>query len=225
MKLLPNKAFPNLRNNYFLILESALIVALSAFIALFKLPLENNSAGKNWSVTNKEIVYFSSVMPLESQKYIPDPPTSVSVPIPSTADVIIEQELKNLDMDFDDSDFIELPPKKITMRREVEKSIIKKPVLVGGLTKFQKNIEYPRKALKDNIQGRVIIRFTVDQKGYVRDPEILKGVRNDIDKEALRAISKSRFKPARKNGKPITVEHLISILFQIEMRSASVGMN
>lgn len=50
------------------------------------------------------------------------------------------------------------------------------------------NIVYPKKCRKNNIKGKVYLKFTIGSDGAVRDIIILKGVHPLIDEEALRVM-------------------------------------
>jgi protein TonB len=50
------------------------------------------------------------------------------------------------------------------------------------------NIKYPEVALAERASGRVIIRFVIDTTGKVKDPEIVKYLHPELDKEAMRII-------------------------------------
>lgn len=67
------------------------------------------------------------------------------------------------------------------------------PEYPGGndsLAAFVKeNLHYPNTAIKDSVQGEVIIFFTVDTVGTIGDIKIKKSVRYDLDNEAIRVIS------------------------------------
>jgi protein TonB len=66
------------------------------------------------------------------------------------------------------------------------------------------NLKYPARALKNKVQGTVIVRFTVDQDGKVLFPEITQSVEYSIDQEALRVIKTSpKWTPAFQNGKNV----------------------
>src|SRR5258708_35009365 len=51
---------------------------------------------------------------------------------------------------------------------------------------IQANLKYPKTAFKDNISGTVYLILLFDDKGKVKEVQILKGIRDDLDKEALR---------------------------------------
>lgn len=65
------------------------------------------------------------------------------------------------------------------------------------------NIEYPEEARMDSIEGRVIVKFIIDETGLVKDAAIVKGIHPLLDNEALKVVRKlPRFIPAEYNGKP-----------------------
>lgn len=90
---------------------------------------------------------------------------------------------------------------------------------------FLKNIYYPTSAIKDSIQGRVILRFGIDEKGKVCNPVIMRGVRSDIDNECLRVLKNMpKWKPGKLGGKPVKVWYHLPILFDLNDNSNSKGI-
>jgi len=66
------------------------------------------------------------------------------------------------------------------------------------------NLKYPETAIKDSKEGRVSIRFWIDENGFTSEHEIIKGVREDCDEEVLRVAKLIIFdKPAMSGGRPI----------------------
>jgi TonB family protein len=63
---------------------------------------------------------------------------------------------------------------------------------------------YPFSAKSGGIEGRVVLRFIVDENGFVQKPEVLRAEPEGVFEEsALAAIVKYRFKPALINKKPV----------------------
>jgi TonB family protein len=90
---------------------------------------------------------------------------------------------------------------------------------------FLKNIYYPTSAIRDSIQGRVILRFAIDEKGIVRDPAIMRGVRSDIDNECLRVLKNMpKWKPGKQGGKPVKVWYSLPITFNLKDNPNSKGI-
>ena len=72
---------------------------------------------------------------------------------------------------------------------------------------FRKAPAYPRPMLISNIQGHVDFAFTVDENGFVRDPEVIDAVGNDAFIEpALEALRGFRYAPQFRDGQPVVVD-------------------
>ena len=64
------------------------------------------------------------------------------------------------------------------------------PVFPLDLYKFiSSNVHYPKKALKDSIQGKVYVRFETEKDGSVVNAKIIRGISKELDEEALRVIN------------------------------------
>ena len=50
------------------------------------------------------------------------------------------------------------------------------PEIEGGIQEVYKHIEYPRAARAAEIEGRVFIKFIVDENGSVSNPQVLKDI-------------------------------------------------
>ena len=96
------------------------------------------------------------------------------------------------------------------------------PVFPGGnaaLLKFiAENSVYPEEAKKNNITGRVIVRFVVEKDCSVSNVEVLKEVDPLLDAEAVRVInSLPKFeKPARNGGVAVPVFYMVPITFALK---------
>jgi len=79
----------------------------------------------------------------------------------------------------------------------------------GGTGQWQqyvmKNLRYPERAQKKDIQGQVRIVFTVDKDGNITDAYIQKSIEYSLDQESLRLLSQSgKWDPATKGGVPVS---------------------
>ncbi len=95
------------------------------------------------------------------------------------------------------------------------------PMYPGGDTELMRyivsNINYPKEAREQNIQGRVTMRFVVDKQGNVVQPEVLRGVDPLLDAEAIRVVSSIKgFIPGKQDGTPVGVYYMIPITFSLE---------
>lgn len=81
---------------------------------------------------------------------------------------------------------------------------------------LKKHIVYPISALEDSIQGSVIVEFKVKKSGEIIEIKVAKGVRKDLDKEAVRIVKMVRCKmPARNRGKPVDYRETFVIPFRL----------
>lgn len=97
--------------------------------------------------------------------------------------------------------------------------IEKKPSFAGGdANEFSRwvnaQLVYPEKAKADGAQGRVILQFTVGTDGKVGDVKVLRGVREDLDAEAVRVVSSSPlWTPGEQDGKPVSVHFTFPVIY------------
>ncbi|MDR1739955.1 MAG: energy transducer TonB [Bacteroidales bacterium] len=86
-----------------------------------------------------------------------------------------------------------------------------------GISKFFiDNIKYPQTAIEDKIEGKIYIQFWIDTIGITCEHKIIKGIREDIDNEALRVAKLIKFdEPAKNRGKPIGMCYGFPILFNL----------
>jgi periplasmic protein TonB len=95
------------------------------------------------------------------------------------------------------------------------------PVFPGGdnaLLKFiAENTKYPEEAKKNNVTGKVILRFIVGTDCMVSHVTLLQGVDPLLDAEALRVVSSlPKFEtPAKVNGRAVPVYYMVPITFAL----------
>jgi periplasmic protein TonB len=77
-------------------------------------------------------------------------------------------------------------------------------------------LKYPTEAKENKVEGKVYVEFVVAKNGSITDAQILKGIGNGCDEEALRVISNmSNWIPGEKNGKPVNMRLVLPIQFQL----------
>lgn len=81
------------------------------------------------------------------------------------------------------------------------------PEFPGGLDSLysflQKELEYPKIAIDNGIQGTVLVEFVVEVDGHVSNAKTLISLSQECDKEAIRCVmSMPKWKPGYSNGKP-----------------------
>lgn len=100
-------------------------------------------------------------------------------------------------------------------------SVEQQPEFFGGqdaLMKFLgKNIRYPSQAARANIQGRVILQFTVMPDGSIADIQTVKGIGFGCDEEAERVVRlMPKWKPGRQAGKAVRVRFTLPVYFSLQ---------
>jgi TonB family protein len=85
------------------------------------------------------------------------------------------------------------------------------------------SLTYPPRALRDGVSGRVFFSFTVNAEGRTVDIKLVKGIRADVDAEALRnarRLTRIRWKPGTQNGRPVSVSFTAPLTFSIQQSAA-----
>lgn len=78
------------------------------------------------------------------------------------------------------------------------------------------NLNYPDSAQHHNVQGRVLVRFVVNEDGSITDAEIEKKVSWDLDAEALRVIrNMPPWQPGKSGGKAVKVYFRLPVNFRL----------
>ncbi len=81
---------------------------------------------------------------------------------------------------------------------------------------IDQSLIYPPDDLKARNEGEVVYDFIVDKSGKTSGFELIKGMSDEADKEALRIIRKILWLPAQKNGNPVESTQQFSISFNIK---------
>lgn len=92
----------------------------------------------------------------------------------------------------------------------------KMPEPIGGIKAIQEKIHYPEIAKRAGIEGKVFIRADIDKEGNVTKTEVLKKLGHGLDEAAVKAVSQTKFKPAKKNNKEVEAQVVIPILFKLD---------
>lgn len=92
------------------------------------------------------------------------------------------------------------------------------PEFNGDITTYlQKTIRYPDAARESNIEGRVTVRFVVNEDGSVTNAQVMKGIGGGCNEEALRVInSMPKWKPGKQGGQLVKVYYTIPISFLLQ---------
>lgn len=88
----------------------------------------------------------------------------------------------------------------------------------SGLSKFiAHNIRYPKDALQQGIEGRILCSFIVGKDGSISNIEVVNGLNSDLDDEAIRVLGlMPKWMPGVNNGENVNVKCLLPIDFTID---------
>lgn len=75
--------------------------------------------------------------------------------------------------------------------------------------------EYSEQARKAKYQGSVLLSAVVDADGRPRDLRVARSLGMGLDEKATEAVSKWRFTPAVKDGRPVAVQISIEVVFRL----------
>lgn len=90
------------------------------------------------------------------------------------------------------------------------------PAPVGGMQELLKDLVYPAEAKEKNIEGKVILKLKIDNKGNVVDVKVEKSLGYGCDEAAVYTMKKAKFSPAVLNGKNVESEVLLPVMFKLE---------
>lgn len=91
------------------------------------------------------------------------------------------------------------------------------PEFNGNLIEYLcENITYPDSAKIKGIEGTVYVIFIVEKDGTISNTEVIRGVSEELDNEALRVISEMpKWKPGKYDGQNVRVQYAIPIKFKL----------
>ncbi len=82
---------------------------------------------------------------------------------------------------------------------------------------------YPDDALRERVQGLVLLQVIVDQEGNVTDPKVVRPLFPSVDQRALETVRTWKFQPATRDGKPVAVRLNIEVNFRMGGKPASAA--
>lgn len=90
------------------------------------------------------------------------------------------------------------------MKKIPKTQFIRKPVYPGGNKAINKciteNLHFPEEAFKNNIEGKVFLKYDVNYQGEVENIEIEKGLGYGCDEEAIRVIKLLKYQTFKNPG-------------------------
>lgn len=82
-----------------------------------------------------------------------------------------------------------------------------------------KYLRYPAEAVRDGVQGRVLVDFIIGKDGKVTDVRVIRGVSPELDEEAVKVISASpKWRAGRMNGNKVRASMTVPVEFRLERK-------
>ena len=194
-----------------------LLVALSiTLVSIFTIQLLNHISSVN---SSDEI----SAVPRASQEdthinddgvIAPERQSQTPQDYPGDAeDGIFTDDLNEPSMDAGDA----VPDEDEIVEGSVEEDAQFPGGQVALLKYIRDHVIYPDAALKQGVQGMVILRFVVERDGRVGEIQVRSSLSPGCDREAIRVVkSMPRFIPAKLNGRPVRKWFTVPIRFIIQ---------
>lgn len=157
----------------------------------------------------------------------PKPPKKVQpeiVEVPDDEEIEEEVEI-DLDIQANEETQVEDPVFSDEPKEEKADKIFQvvqeKAKPKGGMSSFynyvHENLEYPDKARRMGIEGKVYVQFVVEKNGKITNVEVLKGIGHGCDKEAVRILKNApEWEPGKQRGRPVRVRRVLPITFKLE---------
>ena len=154
----------------------------------------------------------------------PEPPKPKKIPviIKSVDDDVKVDDVQFTLPKFEDpvSDYIPIEPDD-EETIDIHITVEEQPSFPGGTAKFYQyvasHLKYPKQAIRNQVEGKVYIKFVIDRDGSISDAEVYKGIGEACDEEALRVIKNSpKWNPGKQRGQAVRVQMILPITFQLQ---------
>jgi periplasmic protein TonB len=170
----------------------------------------------------------------EQVKPPPPPPPPPEIEVVQDDEILEDEpEIKSVEIDVDTK--IEVPEviqKEEVVEQEIFTVVEDMPRFPGcenkptkaekeqcaqmELMKYLAKIQYPPMARDNDIEGKVFVRFVIDEKGKVTNVEIARGADKLLDQAALKHVqAMPDWIPGKQRGKAVKVQYVVPINFKL----------
>ncbi|MBO4660462.1 MAG: energy transducer TonB [Prevotella sp.] len=114
------------------------------------------------------------------------------------------------------------PEKKEEVKQEVTNKVYtiaeQMPSFKGNVNQWlSQNLTYPAAAAENGIQGKVVVKFVVDEHGNVSDVQVVRSVDPSLDREAVSTVKRMpKWNPGMQNGQPVKVWYTLPVTFKLQ---------
>jgi len=110
-------------------------------------------------------------------------------------------------------------------KQKKEKHFIQKPRYEGGMESIRKliseNLIYPKEAAEQNIEGVVLVKFTINHKGKVIEAKALRKLGYGCDEEAVRLVKLLKFIIPKNKGLKVLFHKDLNIHFALNQANTN----
>jgi TonB family protein len=87
--------------------------------------------------------------------------------------------------------------------------------LTGPATMKKVDPKYPQSLISDRVEGEVVLYAIIRGDGSVDGIQLVRGVDEQLDDNAMQALSQWKFRPATRQGTPVELEAIVHIPFHV----------
>ena len=75
---------------------------------------------------------------------------------------------------------------------------------------------YPAEAVKEKIEGTVIVSYDIDKEGFIQNLKVVQSVHPLLDTEAVRVMEQlPQLDPATLHGRPVSMQFNVPLMFKL----------
>jgi len=75
--------------------------------------------------------------------------------------------------------------------------------------------KYPPSLMSERVEGEVVLYAVIRRDGAVDSIQLVHGIDEQLDENAMQALSQWKFQPARRQGSPVELEAIVHIPFRL----------
>ena len=80
---------------------------------------------------------------------------------------------------------------------------------------YQEKAKYTEAARQNRVQGTVVVNVVFTADGRISSPRVVRGLPDGLNEQAILAAQRIKFRPAMKNGQPVSVRMSIEFTFNL----------
>ena len=130
---------------------------------------------------------------------------------PESVDFTVKNALQTVALDDVESISFVIPAPK----SNADPSILPMTMDLKPTVLYREKAKYTEEARNNGVQGTVVLQVVFHVNGKITDIKVIRGLPFGLTENAIAAVKKIRFEPARKGGKPISVRGNVEFEFNL----------